>query len=78
MNKHLGLFIKGHKAAIRTLIDKDKTVETAFNPAVLARAAGRTDNDIAVRQATDPGNRLVLVKHHLAPPGSAGIGQGLR
>jgi len=84
MDQHLVLLFKGHEGAIGTLIDKDKTVETSLDPAMLARTARGSYDDIVARQATDPGNRLTLVKHHLGPPEAqlespraiAGIGKG--
>lgn len=84
MNQHLGLFIKRHESAIRALVHKNKPVETSLDPAVLAGTAGRSNDQIAFWQTTDPGNRLALVKHCLdttkaqseTPRTTHGIGKG--
>lgn len=68
MNQHLVLLFKGHEGAIGTLIDKYETVETSLDPAMLARTARGSHDEIVARLATDSGNRLILVKHHLGSP----------
>lgn len=84
MDQPLGLLFRRQESAVRALIDIDKPVEAPFDPAMLAGAAGRANDQVAVRQAADTGNGLALVEHHIDAPATqaeppctiACIGQG--
>lgn len=84
MHQYLGVVIECHKSAIRALVHKNKPVESSLDPAVLSGTASRSNDQIALWQATDPGNGLALVKRCLNAPkmqpepprAASGVGKG--